>query len=148
MKYIIHSVSNSVKRESSYRQIKFQTDLNLAEQVSWNILLIIALITFTAFLSGGNKSGLLIGFAAVSIQISWLLIHAQILGFFAFVPRAQNPSPTFDEHLLRTLLDGGESTVDGNGKSLQMNKLDRRGSITEEMDSRDASPIGQEMSTV
>lgn len=152
MKYIVHDLPTQVRSERSYKQLKFQTDLNWIEQFTWNILLIIALVTFVAYLSGGNSNGSLIGTAAVLIQICWLLIHAQVLGFFAFVPHAQSQSPTFDEHLLRTLLEGETISDADSDKSLQLQELDvskpRSTSVTQGIDAIEAEPIGQELGQV
>mmetsp|Transcript_7877 Transcript_7877/g.9368 ORF Transcript_7877/g.9368 Transcript_7877/m.9368 type:complete len:353 (-) Transcript_7877:29-1087(-) len=122
--------------ESQHRALKqltLQAQVNWWEQVLWNIFLVIAIITLAEYLNNGNESSALIGTATVSIQITFLLLHAQIIGFFAFVPRARHASPVFDEHLLRTLLDSGE---------VEYNK-GKKDSITDVLD-EDMRPIGED----
>lgn len=135
MEYVIRSLPKSVQDQESFKQLKFQTNLNFVEQMVWNLLLVIALVTFTSYLSGGSTNGALIGTAAVCSQLSWLLIHVQVLGFFAFVPRARIQSPTFDEHLLRTLLDGEENVEQESRKHVQLQEFT--------LNDEDAVPLAQ-----
>lgn len=128
--------------KKTLEQLKYQAKVNWYQQVLWNFFIILAMITFNLYLDNDNNSAPLIGTATVSIQITFLLLHAQVIGFFFFVPSSREPSPVFDEHLLRKLLDSEEVEFNKRQHTRKGKlKVSRKSSDTDVLDSADVQPI-------
>ena len=106
---LVNDLPPTVHGEPSFPQLKFMACVNVTEQLVWNILVLISVISLAVFVYGDDQSAGLIGTAAIASQICWFLIHFQILLFFAFIPPPMHENPIFDEHLLHDLLDIDES---------------------------------------
>lgn len=102
---IVDSLRDNVNpsQKSLFEQLFLMAKINLAEQLVWNLLIIVALGSFMMFFHGGNKSAALIGLASISISLAWIVMHMQIVLFFFTVTKAThdgNPSPVFEEEVL------------------------------------------------
>jgi len=112
MRSIIQNLPGDVKAQPLWNQLNFMATVNLWEQLIWNALIVITIMSIVLYFHGGETSAFYIGTASIAISFCWILMHLQVVLFFTTVSKAGTSSPVFDHFMLESLLDTATGQID------------------------------------